>query len=66
MLQSYTIQTKKLSSLYETTVQEIGATITAPTEHDALVEACRAIHLVMTEEQKREKQGSTHEVGRLL
>jgi len=56
MLQSYTIETKKGNSLYEATIQEIGVKVSAPTQHDALVEACRAIHLAMIEEAEKLKR----------
>jgi len=53
---SYIIKTKQLDGQVQATVREIDATVTAPTVHDALGEACLAIHLAMVEEHKKQKR----------
>ena len=56
ILPSYTIETKKIDGQFQSTVQELGVTVTGATEHDALTEATRAIHLNMMEEYKKQKR----------
>ncbi len=54
---AYTIETWKTDDgQFEATVPEIGVTVTGVTEHDALTEATRAIHLNMMEEYKKQKR----------